>query len=122
MRLDRMRLGKALITPLDDARGPYTNLDSQGYQILLDYHGGPQPFALRSIGKVMQTGLCAYARDHVRFTAGLRSELGRLPGLELTGDYMLGASIEACFRASLACANRLGADYQTEDGDACQLM
>jgi adenylate cyclase len=52
---DRMRLGKALITPLDDTRGPYTNLDSQGFQILLDYHGGPQPFALKSIGEIMQT-------------------------------------------------------------------
>jgi adenylate cyclase len=52
---DRMRLGKALITPLDDTRGPYTNLDSQGYQILLDFHGGPQPFALKSIDDVMET-------------------------------------------------------------------
>jgi adenylate cyclase len=52
---DQLHLGKALITPLDDTRGPYIKLDSQGYQILIDYHGGPQPFALKSIGEVMQT-------------------------------------------------------------------
>ena len=93
-----------------------------GEQALAKYVPVSKGERVSFVGKVMQTGLCAYARDHVRFTAGLRSELGRLPGLELTGDYMLGASIEACFRASLACANRLGADYQTEDGDACQFM
>src|SRR5712671_4124319 len=38
---DRLRLGNALIAPLDDSRGPYIRLDSAGYQMLLDYHGGP---------------------------------------------------------------------------------
>jgi adenylate cyclase len=52
---DQLRLGKALITPLDDTRGPYTSLDSRGYQILLDYRGGPQPFVLKSIGDIMQS-------------------------------------------------------------------
>jgi adenylate cyclase len=52
---DGIRLGKALITPLDDARGPYTRLDSAGYQILLDYHGGPDPFPLKSIGEIMRS-------------------------------------------------------------------
>jgi adenylate cyclase len=49
---DQLRLGKALITPLDDTRGPYTSLDSRGYQILLDYRGGPHPFTLKSIGEI----------------------------------------------------------------------
>ena len=52
---DGIRLGTALITPLDDARGPYTRLDSAGYQILLDYHGGPNPFPLKSIGEIMRS-------------------------------------------------------------------
>jgi oxygen-dependent protoporphyrinogen oxidase len=59
------------------------------------------------VGRVMQTGLCAYALDHAGFIVGIESALRRLPGLELTGDYLQGASIEACFRASLACAERL---------------
>jgi oxygen-dependent protoporphyrinogen oxidase len=61
------------------------------------------------VGKVISTGLCAYARDQAGFVAGLERELPRLPGLELTGDYLQGASIEACFRASLACTARLSA-------------
>jgi oxygen-dependent protoporphyrinogen oxidase len=59
------------------------------------------------VGRVMQIGLCAYALDHAGFIVGVESALRRLPGLELTGDYLQGASIEACFRASLACAERL---------------
>src|SRR5262249_50381860 len=48
-----LRLGKALIAPLDDRSGPYLNFDSRGYQILLDYHGGPDPFPQKGVGEVM---------------------------------------------------------------------
>ncbi len=51
---DQLRLGKALIAPLDDSRGPYIRLDSAGYQMLLDYHGGPHRFPLKSIGEIMR--------------------------------------------------------------------
>jgi len=50
-----IRLGKAVIAPLDVTRGPYTRLDSGGYQILLDYHGGSDPFPLKSIGEIMRS-------------------------------------------------------------------
>jgi adenylate cyclase len=50
---DDLRLGKALIAPLDDTRGPYVQLDSRGYQVLLDYKGGPDPFAFKSVGDIM---------------------------------------------------------------------
>ncbi len=50
---DQLRLGKALISPLDNTRGPYTRLDSRGYQMLLDYHGGPSPFPMKSVGEIM---------------------------------------------------------------------
>jgi CHASE2 domain-containing sensor protein len=50
---DRLRLGRAVINRLDTARGPYGMLDDQGYQILLDYRGGPQPFKKISIKDVM---------------------------------------------------------------------
>jgi adenylate cyclase len=56
---DQLRLGKALITWLDDRRGPYTRLDSQGHQILLDYHGGPHPFARESMGEIMRSDVAA---------------------------------------------------------------
>jgi adenylate cyclase len=51
---DRLRLGRALIAPLDDSRGPYIRLDSAGYQMLLDYHGGPRRFSFKSIGEIMR--------------------------------------------------------------------
>ena len=52
---DDIRLGRALLSPLDDKRGPYTRLDSSGYQVLLDYHGGPNPFPLKTIGDIMRS-------------------------------------------------------------------
>jgi len=51
---DDLRLGKAVLSPLDDTRGPYTRLDSSGYQILVDFHGGPNPFPIKSIGEIMR--------------------------------------------------------------------
>ena len=50
---EQLRLGKAVLAPLDDARGPYVKLDSRGYQVLLDYRGGSDPFALKSVGDIM---------------------------------------------------------------------
>ena len=50
---DDLRLGKAVIRPLDQSRGPYITLDNRGYQVLLDYRGGPQPFPQFSLSDVM---------------------------------------------------------------------
>jgi len=50
---DQLHLGRSVIVPLDDTRGVYTRLDSRGYQMLLDYRGGPDPFPHRSVGEVM---------------------------------------------------------------------
>jgi CHASE2 domain-containing sensor protein len=49
---DELLLGKAVLSPLDDSRGPYVRFDSNGYQILLDYRGGQNPFPLKSIGEI----------------------------------------------------------------------
>jgi class 3 adenylate cyclase len=63
-----------VLSPLDDTRGPYTRLDSSGYQILLDYRGGPNPFPLKSIGEVMQSDDAAsLARGRV-VIVGISSE------------------------------------------------
>jgi adenylate cyclase len=48
-----LKLGKAVIAPLDDTRGPYVTLDARGYQMLIDYRGGEQPFAERSVADIM---------------------------------------------------------------------
>jgi len=48
-----LRLGKSVIAPLDDTRGPYIRVDSRGYQTLMDYRGGAQPFPLKSVADIM---------------------------------------------------------------------
>jgi CHASE2 domain-containing sensor protein len=48
-----LRLGKTVISPLDGTRGPYLELDARGYQLLLDYRGGPDPFQRVSLSEVM---------------------------------------------------------------------
>jgi adenylate cyclase len=62
---DNLRLGKTVIPPLDDARGPYVKFDARGYQLLLDYHGGQQPFPLKSVGDVMDADASPLVRGRV---------------------------------------------------------
>ena len=49
---DSLQLGKAVIAPLDDTRGPYIRVDSRGYQMLMDYRGGAEPFPLKSVADI----------------------------------------------------------------------
>ncbi len=63
---DDLRLGKTVIRPLNQSRGPYLSLDSRGYQILLDYRGGARPFQQRSLSDVMdRDDPAALVRDRV---------------------------------------------------------
>jgi CHASE2 domain-containing sensor protein len=50
---DRVQLGRAVISPLNGTRGPYSRLDARGYQILLDYQGGARPFKKISMKDVI---------------------------------------------------------------------
>src|SRR5262249_7077157 len=68
------------------------------------------------VGRSFETGLCAYTRHFQRFAAELRHELRALPGLYLAGDYLCGASIEACFRAAELCAAAVAADLPLTGG------
>jgi protoporphyrinogen/coproporphyrinogen III oxidase len=47
-------------------------------------------------------GLCAYAADHHDRLLRIATESARWPNLLLAGDYVRGASIEACFRGAQA--------------------
>jgi class 3 adenylate cyclase len=48
-----LKLGKAVIEPLNTARGPYLRVDTGGFQTLLNFHGGASPFQTESYGSVM---------------------------------------------------------------------
>lgn len=63
----------------------------------------------RFVAKRFNTGLCAYAPHHARLMQRVDDGLSRVSGLYLTGDYVQGASIEACFRSAQACTRRLAA-------------
>jgi protoporphyrinogen/coproporphyrinogen III oxidase len=50
----------------------------------------------------MSPGLCAYHPDQAAFMEALGRSASEFRGLTLTGDYLLGCSIEACFAAAEA--------------------
>lgn len=52
------------------------------------------------LARCMSPGLCAYHPDQAAFLRTLFSSSGELPGLTLSGDYLRGCSIEACFAAA----------------------
>ena len=62
---------------------------------------------VRFVAREFTTGLCAYTPHHGRFVDRVAEELRRVDGLYITGDYVQGASIEACFRSAAACAHHL---------------
>ena len=59
------------------------------------------------VGRRFDPGLCAYAPRHARLEKTLLAAEAEIGGLALTGDYVRGASIEACFRAAHGAAHRL---------------
>jgi oxygen-dependent protoporphyrinogen oxidase len=61
----------------------------------------------RFVAKRFNQGLCAYTPYHGRFITTIQHELEKVPGLHIAGDYIQGASIEACFRSASECVNRI---------------
>jgi oxygen-dependent protoporphyrinogen oxidase len=57
--------------------------------------------------RAFEPGLCAYRRDHATFLREARARLGSLAGLALAGDYMRGASLEACVRSGEEAAEQV---------------
>jgi oxygen-dependent protoporphyrinogen oxidase len=52
-------------------------------------------------------GLCAYTPFHSDFLSDLKSRIEGISGMHLTGDYIQGASLEACFRTAKSCVEEL---------------
>lgn len=52
------------------------------------------------VARRFQPGLCAYHPDQAAFLQAVSAAARELPGLEITGDYLCGCSIEACFAAA----------------------
>lgn len=62
---------------------------------------------LRFAAKAFRPGLCAYRRDHASFLREAGERLDLLAGLALAGDYMRGASLEACVRSGQEAVDRI---------------
>ncbi len=52
------------------------------------------------VSRTFNPGLCAYTVNQSHFVNRLKSGLAHLQGTYLTGDYLMGTSIEACFRSA----------------------
>jgi oxygen-dependent protoporphyrinogen oxidase len=66
----------------------------------------------RFVAKRFNPGLCAYAPHHGTFIDRITREAQQVAGLYLAGDYIQGASIEACFRSAFACVHHLASQEQ----------
>lgn len=74
-----------------------------------------------SVYRYFATGLCAYVPYHHRFLARLEAEIARYEGVTLTGDYVRGASIEACFRAAYESVSRLHEQWRrVSSNEGCE--
>ncbi|HEX8066927.1 MAG TPA: FAD-dependent oxidoreductase [Thermoleophilaceae bacterium] len=73
---------------------------------------------VRFSARAFDPGLCAYRRDHAALLRETTARLGALPGLALAGDYVRGASLEACARSGQEAAARAlaGAALAKADG------
>ena len=59
---------------------------------------------VRYVARRFDPGLCAYTSHAHAFRERIAASVRELPGLYVTGDFMRGASIEACFHAARECA------------------
>lgn len=55
----RLRLGEHVLPPLEPDDGGYAGADAAGYQFLLDYSGGPAPFARLTLSDVLDDRVAA---------------------------------------------------------------
>ncbi len=62
---------------------------------------------VRFVAKQYALGLCAQSPDRRELARVMSEELAKVSGLYLTGDYLRGASLEACCRAASECASSI---------------
>ncbi|MET7768958.1 FAD-dependent oxidoreductase [Nocardia sp. NPDC005366] len=65
------------------------------------------PRRIRTRTRSWEGAHCAYLPDHGEFLSQVGTQVAAVPGLELAGDYLFGAQLEACFRSGAAAARRL---------------
>ncbi|MFF2397442.1 protoporphyrinogen/coproporphyrinogen oxidase [Nocardia sp. NPDC058114] len=69
--------------------------------------GGPAIERVRTETRSWAAAHCAYLPDHAGFRTVVREQTESVAGLQLAGDYLLGAQLEACYRSGIAAARAL---------------
>ena len=59
------------------------------------------------VKRIWPAAYCAYLPFYGEFLSKVRAEVAAVPGVELAGDYLRGAPLEACFRSGQEAAQRL---------------
>ncbi len=80
---------------------------ASGENIIEPYFNVRQNHRQDFIYKYISPGLCAYSSFHYQLLDKLHEYEKACKGLFFTGDYLRGASIEACFRAASESVDRL---------------
>jgi oxygen-dependent protoporphyrinogen oxidase len=83
------------------------SLLAEGEAFLAKYAPVGEARRVRFEARAFDPGLCAYRRHHDGFLRELDGRVRELPGLALAGDYLRGASLEACVRSGGEAAERV---------------
>lgn len=99
--------GRAAREQITPAAFDPERLMTEAERFLGSHLPGRDPQRVRWQAEVLAPGLCAYTREHERLLQEIAERLREHPRLLLAGDYMRGASLEACARSGLDCAARV---------------
>lgn len=75
---------------------------------------------VRHVARLFDPGLCAYARNPAEHRRAIEARLERLDAMSLAGDYLRGASLEACVRAAREAVERVVTDEAVRAGAAAR--
>lgn len=90
-----------------DAHTPGPELLVRGEALLAPHLPVHAHDRIAFVTRYFALGLCAYAPYHHRIMRAIDADLADTPAIALAGDYVRGASIEACFQAAQQAARRL---------------
>ncbi|WP_433683232.1 protoporphyrinogen/coproporphyrinogen oxidase [Nocardia sp. CA-119907] len=62
---------------------------------------------VHTVKRIWDAAYCAYVPFHGKFLSQVHTEVAATPGLELAGDYLRGAPLEASCRSGIEAANKL---------------
>jgi protoporphyrinogen/coproporphyrinogen III oxidase len=71
----------------------------------------PSP-AKAKTGRILRAGLSSYSNNHTDTLNEIRTEVSKINGMYLAGDYIEGVSIEACYLSGLNAAKAILKDDQ----------